>query len=532
MAAFCLAAASVPFTFAGQAPDGARDGSGNRSVPAVNYGGRRGSTRLRLTGTSVMPDAAGELRVQVQRGSTRIEARVTDLKNPTALGHEYLTYILWAVSPDGRTFNLGEVPLPGDRNILTALLPGNRTNFTVTTPLQTFALIVTAEPYYAVRAPSDLVVLENEVPLESAAEIQTVEARYNPVQLGGYVPTGFKFDAVLLTTNLPLDFFQARNAVRIAERTGAAKEAGTIYDNAVSQLARAEQLALQPRVDRRALVSASREAVQTAEDARDAAARRAEASRLDEERRVMADREAQARAQALAEEERRRLAEKERASAEADRQAAERLRAEADRANREAQAAAEAARRAQVEAEQRRLTALEQQQAAEAEVERSRAAARELDAQLQQLIKDREELRGRLLQQLNVILETRDTARGLIVNLSDVTFATGEAALQPGARERLARISGILSAHPTLVVEVEGHTDSVGSDAFNQGLSERRADSVRNYLVQQGVPAASITSAGFGKTSPVATNDTAEGRQMNRRVELIVSGEVIGTEAQ
>jgi outer membrane protein OmpA-like peptidoglycan-associated protein len=272
--------------------------------------------------------------------------------------------------------------------------------------------------------------------------------------------------------------------------------------------------------------------VQTAEDARDAAARRAEASRLDEERRVMADREAQARAQALAEEERRRLAEKERAAAEADRQAAERLRAEADRANREAQAAAEAARRAQVEAEQRRLTALEQQQAAEAEVERSRAAARELDAQLQQLIKDREELRGRLLQQLNVILETRDTARGLIVTLSVVTFATGEAALQPGARERLARLSGILSAHPTLVVEVEGHTDSVGSDAFNQGLSERRADSVRNYLVQQGVPAASITSAGFGKTSPVATNDTAEGRQMNRRVELIVSGEVIGTEAQ
>ena len=538
VAVLCLAApAAVPWVSggqapAGQAPAGPRATSGERSVPAVNYGSRRGSTRLLLKGTAVMPEASGEVRVQVQRGSTRIEARVADLKNPTVHGHEYLTYILWAVSPDGRTFNLGEVPLPGDRNILTALLPGNRSNFTVTTPLQTFALVVTAEPYYAVRAPSDLVVLQNEVPVETAAEVQTVEARFNPSQLGGYAPTGFKFDAVLLTTNLPLDFFQARNAVRIAERVGAAREAAAIYANAVAQLERAEQLALQPRVDRRALVSASREAVQTAEDAREAAARRAEASRLDDERRALAAREAEARAQALAEEERRLRAEKERAAAEADRQAAERLRAEADRANREAQAAAEAARRAQAEAEERRLAALRQQEAAEAEAEKSRAAARELDVQLQQLIKDREALRATLHQQLNLILETRDTARGLIVNLSDVTFATGEATLQPGARERLARISGILASHPTLRLEVEGHTDSVGSDAFNQGLSERRAESVRNYLVQQGVPAATITAAGFGKTRPVATNDTAEGRQMNRRVELVVSGEVIGTEAQ
>jgi outer membrane protein OmpA-like peptidoglycan-associated protein len=172
---------------------------------------------------------------------------------------------------------------------------------------------------------------------------------------------------------------------------------------------------------------------------------------------------------------------------------------------------------------------LRQQQAAEAEAARTRDAAQALDQQLQQAIRDREDLRGTILQQLNLILETRDTARGLVVNLSDVTLGTGQATLQPGAREKLARVSGILASHPTLRLEVEGHTDSVGADAYNQDLSERRAAAVRNYLVQQGIPSSSIVSVGFGKTRPVATNDTAEGRQMNRRVELIVSGEEIGT---
>jgi len=158
--------------------------------------------------------------------------------------------------------------------------------------------------------------------------------------------------------------------------------------------------------------------------------------------------------------------------------------------------------------------------------------AAEEDNRLRQKAEDdKAALRSQLLQQLNLILETRDTARGLIVNVSDVLFDTGMYSLRPGAREKLAKISGIVLAHPGLRLEVEGHTDSVGSDEFNQRLSENRAASVRDYLVQQGVSMNNVVARGLGETTPVASNNTAAGRQQNRRVELVVSGDVIDTAA-
>jgi outer membrane protein OmpA-like peptidoglycan-associated protein len=138
-------------------------------------------------------------------------------------------------------------------------------------------------------------------------------------------------------------------------------------------------------------------------------------------------------------------------------------------------------------------------------------------------------LRQQLLQQFNLILETRDTARGLIVNMSDVLFDFNKYTLRPAAREKLAKISGIILSHPGLRLEVDGYTDSVGGDAYNQKLSEQRADSVRDYLTGQGLPGEGLTAMGFGKDNPVAPNDTAAGRQKNRRVELVVSGDIIGT---
>jgi outer membrane protein OmpA-like peptidoglycan-associated protein len=141
---------------------------------------------------------------------------------------------------------------------------------------------------------------------------------------------------------------------------------------------------------------------------------------------------------------------------------------------------------------------------------------------------DKAALREKLRVQLNLILATRETARGLVVNMSDVLFDTASANLKPGAREKLARISGILVTHAELHIAVEGHTDSVGAEDYNQKLSERRAESVRAYLVEQGIASASVVASGFGKGTPVATNDTAAGRQQNRRVELVVSGGVIG----
>lgn len=530
-------------------------------VQGVAYGSRPGLTNIQFKGTTLMPNASGVGRVEKQGGNNKVTATFTGLQNPAAFGHEYLTYVLWALTPDGRAFNMGEVVLPEDRDAWTSQGPGNRSELTVTTPVQTFAMVISAEPYYAAKTPSRVVVLQNSFPA-GAVPLQAVDVTFDLTAHRGYEPTGFRFDQVLLRSNLPLDFFQARNAVRIAQAAGAEEHAATVYANATAQMRRAEELAGQRRVDKRALKAVSREAVQTAEDARDIAARGTEARRLETERRLAAEREAalraqaqaeldrklkaeaEARAQAQADLERRLKAEADRAAqAEAERLASERRRDEADRVSREALAKAQealraqaeaeerqvAAQRAQAEAEAKRVAAMQQQQQAEAEAARNRAAAAELDRKLQQAIAEREDLRASLLQQLNVILETRDTARGLVVNLSDVTFASGQATLQPGAREKLARVSGILAAHPTLKLEIEGHTDSVGSDELNQALSERRAQAVRAYLIQQGVPGATTSAAGFGEGRPVAGNDTSEGRQLNRRVELVVSGDAIGT---
>jgi outer membrane protein OmpA-like peptidoglycan-associated protein len=342
------------------------------------------------------------------------------------------------------------------------------------------------------------------------------------IDRGGYIPTGYKFDPVVLNAKLPLEFFEARNAVRIAQSAGAEKYATSSYEKAVNQMKDADRLATTKHADNKSLISASRQTVQTAEDAREISVKRIDADRTEAERNAGAGREADAKAAANQEMQRR-------VTAEIGTAVAEKARNEADRRNLDAQAAAQQAASAQADAEKARNLAQQQQQAAQADSDRNRAAAVASDLQLQQAVRDREDLRARLLQQFNLVLETRDTARGLVVNMSDVLFDSGKFTLRPLAREKLAKISGIVLAYPTLKLAVEGNTDSIGTEALNQQLSEKRAEAVRNYLAQQGVPESSTTAAGFGKTRPIASNDTAEGRQQNRRVELVVSGEVIGT---
>jgi outer membrane protein OmpA-like peptidoglycan-associated protein len=205
-----------------------------------------------------------------------------------------------------------------------------------------------------------------------------------------------------------------------------------------------------------------------------------------------------------------------------ERQAAETAKLQADQARQ----AADQARQA---ADQARQAAVVQQQQLAAEADKARLAAAEAERQRKDAEEQQGKLRQQLLVQLNQILQTRDTARGLIVNMSDVLFDTAQYTLKPGAREKLAKVSGIILAHPGLKIEVEGHTDSVGGDEYNMKLSENRANAVRSYLVGQGLNGDTITSKGFGKTSPVADNATAAGRQRNRRVELVVSGDIMGT---
>jgi outer membrane protein OmpA-like peptidoglycan-associated protein len=463
----------------------------SRTTRAVNYGHHSDSTKINFQGTDLMPGANGEAVVQSKRGATKIVVEFDGLDKPTTFGNEYLTYVMWAISPEGRPVNLGEVLRGGN----------HRSKLDVTTDLQAFALIVTAEPYYAVHRPSNLVVLENAIRSDTVGTTEAVDAKYELIDRGGYIPTGFKFDPVVLNAKLPLEFFEARNAVRIAQSAGAETYAATSYEKAVRQMKEADELATRNHQDKKSLISVSREAVQTADDAREIAVKHIDEERAETERRAGAGREADAIRQ----------------------------RNDANRKNLDAQAAAQQAAFAQANAEKARNDAQQLQQAAQADSDRNRAAAASSDAQLQQAVQDREELRARLLQQFNLILETRDTARGLVVNMSDVLFDSGKFTLRPLAREKLAKISGIVLAYPSLQLAIEGNTDSVGTETFNQQLSEQRAEGVRSYLTQQGVPESSTTATGFGKTRPIASNDTSEGRQQNRRVELIVSGEVIGT---
>jgi len=484
----------------------------SRTTPAVSYRHRSGTTKLNFQGTELMPSAAGEAKVESKRGALEIEVEFSGLERPTSFGTEYLTYVLWAISPEGRPVNIGEV-LVGENH---------RSKLDVTTDLQSFALIVTAEPYYAVRRPSNVVVLENSIRKDTEGATEVVDAKYELIDRGGYIPTGYKFDPVVLNAKLPLEFFEARNALRIAQSAGAETYAAASYQKAVHQMNEADEVATTKHEDKKTLITLSREVVQTSEDAREIAVKHIDEERAEAERNAGANREADAKDRADAESQRRRTAEV--ATADAVRE-----RNEADRQNQNAQVAAQKAEDAQANAEQARNDAQQQQHIAEADSDRNRAAADSSDAQLQQAVHDKEELRARLLQQFNLILETRDTARGLVVNMSDVLFDSGKYTLRPLAREKLAKISGIVLAYPSLMLAVEGNTDSVGTEAYNQELSEQRAEGVRSYLTEEGVPESSTTATGFGKTRPIASNDTAEGRQQNRRVELVVSGEVIGT---
>jgi len=454
----------------------------SRSVQAVNYQHRSGATKVNFAGTSLMPAATGEAKVESKKGYIEIEVEFANLTRPTAFGNEYLTYVMWAISPEGRAVNLGEV-LVGDNS---------RSKLDVTTDLQSFALIVTAEPYFAVRQPSNVVVLENVVRNDTKGTTEAVSAKYELIERGGYIPTGYKIDPVVLNANLPLEFFEARNALRIAQSVGAESYATSSYEHAVSLMDKADSYATSKHIDKKELIAVSREAVQTAEDAREVAVKKLAAEHQSNELQASAQVASDATRQ-------KKLAQAETAKARSDMEASE-----ANSANQVA--------------------------AAQADTEKARLAATQAQQQLQVAESDKAAMRARLSLQLNSILQTRDTARGLIVNMSDVLFDTGKYTLLPGAREKLSKVAGILIAYPGLNIAVGGYTDNVGTDQLNQGLSERRASAVRDYLVQQGVSANSITANGFGNTLPVASNENSAGRQENRRVELVVSGESIGNQ--
>jgi outer membrane protein OmpA-like peptidoglycan-associated protein len=451
-----------------------------RDLDAVNYLHRSGSTTIAFQGTTLLPAAKGEAKVESERGGITINARFQGLTPANGFGPEYLTYVLWAISPDGRPQNLGEV-LPA----------GTKNDIRVTTALQSFGMIVTAEPYFSVSQPSDVVVVQNVIQQDKTTGVlEKVNAHYSLLPRGAYAETdGSKTVANPITRDekAPLELFQAYNAMRIAKDAGADKYADDIMKEAALDLRNAADMQNNKKGDRKMEITFARQAVQRAEDARIVTLRK---------------------------------------------QAAERQ-LNAEIAKRDAQAQAQAS---QMQAQQAQMDAAQAQAAkAQADAERARAEAAAADARARaaeanKSAENANAIREKLRTQLNSVLATSETARGLIVNMSDVLFDTGKYTLKGDTKVSLAKVSGILQAYPGLKLQVEGYTDIVGSDEYNQKLSENRAGAVRDFLVSQGVSMDNISATGYGKRNPVADNGTAAGRTQNRRVQLVVSGDAIGVQ--
>jgi outer membrane protein OmpA-like peptidoglycan-associated protein len=462
-----------------------------RSITAIGYQVGGGATTVDLKSTGLIAQASGQAKVEAKPTITTVEADIKGLSSPQQLGTEFLTYVLWAVSPEGRASNVGEVLF--DKN-------GNG-KLKATTHLQTFSLFLTAEPYSAVRQPSEMLILENELRKNTKGKIFPVND-YKLMKRSQYEKLGNPLALSLDLKNVPLQMYEARNAVEIAKSHGADRYAADIFAKAQGSLQMAES-ALASKSGKDQIISTALQTEQFAEDARALAVERQDQERIASEREAAAaGARAKAEAKAAAE------------AAEAKRRADEEAQRQAELA-----AAREAQMKAQAELEQTKAQAQAdalraKEEAARADAERSRQAA--------------EQLRAQLLEQFNRVLATRDTPRGLVITMGDVLFQTGKYDLRPDTQQMLSKVSGILLAHPGLNLSVEGYTDTTGTDAINQRLSQQRADTVREYLISQGLPPESITSQGFGSSNPVASNDTAAGRQQNRRVELIVSGEIIG----
>jgi outer membrane protein OmpA-like peptidoglycan-associated protein len=448
----------------------------SRGVQAVNYQANT-SSKIDFNGTALMSSAQGQAKIENKRGKITIDADFSKLGSATQFGPGFLTFVLWAITPEGLPNNLGELPVKGDKAKLVA-----------TTTLPSFGMIVTAEPYFAVPYPSEIVVLE-------AVPGKDVKGAATPVQTKLLKRSSYddaKLTPLTIDPNTPLIVYEARNALRIAKYQQADKYAPDAWAKAQTSSAQMEDYI--SRKQKNPILTVARDTVQQAEDARTIAVRKAA--------------EDEAAAQKAA-------ADRQMADQKAQQQAAELA------------AANEATARAKAEAQQKQAE-LDRQQAeaakqqADLEAQKSAAAAAEA-------VRQQQELRAQLLAQLNAVLQTKDTPRGLVVTMADILFATGKHDLAPGARESLAKLSGILLAHPGLRLAIEGHTDSTGSEDFNMKLSGQRADTVRQYLIQQGLNPDNITAQGLGMANPVADNATAEGRKQNRRVEIIVSGEAIGT---
>ena len=464
------------------------------TVTAINYQYRQGPTPIDFRGTVLMPEAKGSAIVESKRGGTDIDANFEHLLPSQRFGREYLTYTLWAITPDGSARNLAEV-VPGT---------SNKAHLHVTTDLQAFGLIVTAEPYSAARHPSNVVVMENRVRPDTTGKIEQVQAKYELMPRGEYTwqePSGFAGDVAngpkvsMNRYEAILEIYEAQNALGIAQAAHAEKYAPQTYARAQQLYTNAQQMESH-KGDTSVIVQDAREAVETAEDARLIAERRSQEETLANAQNAAAQAQ---QAQAQAEQQTQAAqAQADAAQARADAERVAREQAEADAANARAQAA-----RAEANAQ----AALQKPQVV--------VVAPQLDTRASQL-------RTSLLEQLNGVVSMRDTARGLMATIPDSAFSGAE--LHSDVNGQLTRIAAIVAAHPGLHVTVEGNSDT----SANDDLASGRAQAVRSALIAQGLSGNTVTAQGLGDTHLFGPNSSPAGREANRRVEIIISGDPIG----
>jgi outer membrane protein OmpA-like peptidoglycan-associated protein len=453
-----------------------------REILALRY--PEGQTiSVKFNGTARLPRSSGEAKVERKKGATEIEIELDEMKPASLFGGDYNTYVLWVVSPEGQVDNTGEF-----------LLEGNRSKLNVSTPLETFGMFISAEPHFLVASPSRFVVMENTRPTETVGPLEVSVLEYQG-HAGSY-----QFERESLEdldeskgeTRPHLD--AARTAVSLAERAGAEDYAESELERAREALRRAE-LAAETEVSSQDLMLYAHDVIRAAVDAENLSRERAYQAALEEERRANAQR----------------VTDLKDAMREADTNT-EMARLEAKQAELEAEMEAKARQRAQEAAEE----AL--QQAEKARLEQHEAEEEKLEAE-----REAAEARERLEAVLGQVAEVRDSARGLVVNMPNVLFEFDRAELRPEGREKLAKISGVLAITNGYRLKIEGHTDSVGSDAYNMELSRSRAESVRDYLLQQSISRETLSVEGLGESRPIASNESASGREQNRRVEIVIS---------
>jgi outer membrane protein OmpA-like peptidoglycan-associated protein len=466
---------------------------------------------IKFQGTHRLTGASGEAKIERKKGMTEIEIELDEMKPATFFGGDYNTYVLWTVSPEGVVDNVGEF-----------VLEGNRSKLNVSTPLETFGMFITAEPHFLVSAPSRFVVMENTRPASRIGNpIQVSQIKYR-----GYDGV-YNFERESLANMRETkgerrsDLASARTAVSLAERFGAEQYAAAELAKAREALKKTES-AVASGSDKRNVMLLGHEVVRLAVDAQKLAEERAFQAALDAERKKHTDETArleQLNKEAQSEAERAKLAAQQR---ELQLRMEEQARRDATKQAEEAARRAADEERLRREADERARLAQQQSQQLAAAKSESDLAAERAKQDAEKARQEREEARSKMQQALSSVVETRETARGLVLNLPDILFDFNKATLVPQAREILSKVAGILLVAKGYRLSVEGHTDSIGSEEYNQKLSDKRAQAVHDYLISSGLSSSIISTRGFGKTQPIADNSTAAGRQKNRRVEIVI----------